>query len=129
MARTAQQMVEDANAKVESITPHEAFDRLAAGKAVLLDVREPIECAVHIDGSVMVPRGVLEFTADPTSPRHHPSLDPAHPVIVVCQSGARSALAAVTLKELGFAEVLNLAGGFTAWQAAGLPTIDTGANA
>ncbi len=48
---------------------------MASGKAVLLDVREPVEWEQHIKGSVQVPRGLLEFVADPTSARHKAELD------------------------------------------------------
>ena len=72
--------------------------------------------------SVQVPRGLLEFVADPASPRHKPELDPARRVIVYCRSGTRAALAALTLKTLGFEDVANLDGGLSAWKQAGLPT-------
>ena len=72
-------------------------------------------------GAVQVPRGILEWVADPSSPRHNPELDPARRVIVYCRSGHRAALAAATLKTLGYENVANLEGGFAAWQEAGLP--------
>ena len=73
---------------------------------------------------MQVPRGLLEFAADPASPRHTAELDPARRVIVYCRSGARAALAAVTLKTMGYENVANLEGGFSAWQEAGLPTAE-----
>jgi rhodanese-related sulfurtransferase len=121
MATTAMQMVLDAKAQVENISPKDAFDEFKAGKATLLDVREPVEWESHIEGAVQVPRGLLEFAADPASPRHKAELDPAGRVIVFCRSGARSALATATLKALGYGNVANLDGGFTAWKEAGLP--------
>jgi rhodanese-related sulfurtransferase len=108
-------------AQVEKVSPQGAAAEVAAGNAVLLDVREPVEWEHHIEGSVQVPRGLLEFMADPASPKHKPELDPAGRVIVYCRSGHRAALAATTLKDMGFANVANLEGGFGAWQAAGLP--------
>ena len=128
MAKTAQQMVMEANARIPAVTPQEAYDRISAGAAVLLDVREPTEWETHVAGSVQIPRGILEAKADPTSPRHDPALDPSKQVIVMCRSGARSVLAAVTLTELGFTDVLNMAGGMTAWKDAGLPTDDAHAD-
>ena len=92
------------------------------------DVREPTEWETHIPGSVQIPRGILEAKADPTSPRHEPALDPGRQVIVYCRSGARAALAGVTLKELGYTDVVNLAGGITAWKEAGLATDDAHAD-
>ena len=58
---------------------------------MVVDVREPGEWQHgHIDGSVPAPRGLLEFFADPTSPRHKEAIDPAKRTIVVCASGARA---------------------------------------
>jgi rhodanese-related sulfurtransferase len=114
-------MVAEANAQIESVAPKVAYGELAAGTATMLDVREPVEWEQHIAGSVQVPRGLLEFAADPTSPRHTPELDPAGRVIVYCRSGTRAALAALTLKTLGYQNVANLDGGLTAWTEAGLP--------
>lgn len=128
MPKTARQMVLEATARVPAITPQEAHQRLDRGEAVLLDVREPTEWETHIRGCLQIPRGILEAKADPTSPRHEPALDPSRQVIVYCRSGARSALAAVTLQELGFTAVANLTGGINAWKEAGLPTEDTHAD-
>jgi len=122
MTTTAAEMVAEANAQIEKVSPKDAFDEMTTGQAVLLDVREPVEWEHHIKGSVQVPRGLLEFAADPASPRHTPELDPARRVIVYCRSGTRAALAALTLKTLGFEDVANLDGGFNAWKEAGLPT-------
>jgi len=120
--RTAAQMLADATAQVEQITPQDAAAEAEAGKVVFLDIREPVEWEHHIKGAVQVPRGLLEFTADPASPRHNAELNPGARVIVYCRSGSRAALAGATLKELGFEHVANLTGGFAAWKDAGLPT-------
>jgi rhodanese-related sulfurtransferase len=122
MMRTAAQMLADATAQVEQITPEDAAAEVEGGQVLLLDVREPVEWEHHIPGALQVPRGLLEFTADPASPRHRPELDPAGRVIVYCRSGSRAALASATLRELGFEHVANLQGGLAAWTAAGLPT-------
>ncbi len=83
---------------------------------MLVDVREPEEWQHgHIDGSVPAPRGLLEFFADPTSPRHKKALDPTRRVIVVCASGARASLAALTLKDMGYEDVAILDGGLKGW--------------
>ncbi len=95
----------------------------STGTAVFLDVREPVEWEEHIEGAVQVPRGVLEFQADPASPRHDVALDPGRRVIVFCRSGSRATLAGETLVRLGFTDVANLDGGFAAWKEAGLPTV------
>ena len=121
MPKTVAEMIAEANAQIESVAPKDAADQAAAGKAVFVDVREPVEWEHHIAGAVQVPRGLLEFAADPASPKHRPELDPAGRVIVYCRSGARAALACATLKDMGFENVANVEGGFGAWQAAGLP--------
>ena len=88
MAKTAADLVVEARAQVKSLTPQEAFDEATSGRAVLLDVREPVEWEHHIEGALQIPRGLLEFQADPTSPRYNAGLDPTRPVIVYCRSGA-----------------------------------------
>ncbi len=120
--KTAAEMVQEARAQVESVAPKDAYEELSTGEAVALDIREPVEWEHHVGGAVQVPRGILEFVADPTSPRHNAELDPSRRVIVYCRSGGRGALAAQTLKTMGFENVANLDGGFGAWTEAGLPT-------
>ena len=123
MTMSAMQMLMEAKAEVASVAPAEAAAQVAAGEAVLLDVREGEEWQHgHIDGSVAAPRGLLEFLADPTSPRHKTGLDPSRRVIVVCASGTRATFAAATLKTLGYVDPVVLEGGLKAWMDAGLPT-------
>ena len=121
MSKTVAEMIAEANARVENVSPKDAAAEVTAGKAVFLDVREPVEWEHHIAGAVQVPRGLLEFAADPASPRHKDELDPAGRVIVYCRSGARAALACATLEDMGYENVANLEGGIGAWQEAGLP--------
>ena len=121
MTKTAMQMIGEARAQVRMVAPKKAADELDAG-AVFVDVREPEEWQHgHIDGSVAAPRGLLEFFADPTSPRHNQALDPGRRVIVICASGARASLAALTLKTMGYGDVAILDGGLKGWTGAGLP--------
>ena len=122
MATTAIEMIADARALVGTVTAAGAADELAADSAVVIDVRQVDEWDHgHIHGSVHTPRGLLEFIADPTSPRHKEQLDPARRTIVVCASGARAALAAATLTSMGYEDVAVLDGGLTAWIDAGRP--------
>ena len=122
MAKTAMQMIGEARAQVGTVAPKEAADEVGSG-AVLVDVREPEEWQHgHISGSVPAPRGLLEFFADPASPRHKAQLDPGRRMIVVCASGARASLAALTLKTMGYSDVAILDGGLKGWTEAGLPT-------
>lgn len=125
MTKTVREMIGGALARVGTVTPATAAEELASGSAVLLDVRQSGEWEHgHIDGSVPAPRGLLEFFADPTSPRHHEQLDPARRTIVICHSGARAALAAATLQDMGYQDVTVLEGGLTGWTEAGLPVTE-----
>jgi rhodanese-related sulfurtransferase len=120
---TAAEMVAEAKKRVENLTVEETARELEGGDALLVDVREPTERAEtgSIPGSVEAPRGMLEFFADPTSPYHRDELNPGRRIIVHCASGARSALAAATLQDLGYERVAHLDGGLKAWKEAGRP--------
>ncbi len=97
---------------------------MAAGSALidLRDARE-LEANGRIPGAVHVPRGMLEFRADPTGPYHQEPFDPAKRIIVHCASGGRSALAAATLQDMGYSNVAHLDGGVNAWKEAGKPVV------
>lgn len=122
MATSVKAMMEAANASVPRITPAQAKEMIAKGDAVVLDVRDGMEVAQSgkVAGAVHIPRGLLEFKADPESPAHDKNLDPAKPVILYCASGGRSALAGKTLKDLGYGQVFNL-GAFKDWAESGGP--------
>lgn len=121
MPVTAKDLVAAANAVVPRISTAEAQAMLARG-ALLLDVRDAPELLAsgHATGSHHIPRGMLEFRADPTSPSHDPQLQPDRPVILHCASGGRSALAGKLLVDMGYTQVFNL-GGFKDWKDAGGP--------
>jgi len=120
---TAAAMVTAARSRVEALSVDQVAGEIAAGRVLLVDVREPAERTSFgiIPGAVHAPRGMLEVYADPTSPYHHPEFDPDERVILHSGSGRRSALAAGTLQHLGYTRVAHLDGGFTAWIAAGKP--------
>ena len=124
MVKSAVEMVRDAMTQIEVVAPDDVAAEVESGAVVVLDVREPVEWEHHIAGAVQVPRGLLEFVADPASPRHDDRLDPARRILVYCNSGGRAALATLRLEELGFTNVANIAGGFTGWRDAGLPTAE-----
>ena len=122
-AKTAAQMVQEAKQRVENLTVDEVAAELKQGDTLLVDLREPNEHEQGvIQGAVSAPRGMLEFYADPSSPYHRAEFDPNRRVILHCASGGRSALAADTLRQMGYTNVAHLDGGFKAWQAAGQPT-------
>ena len=90
------------------------------GECVLIDVREPAEYqGGSIPGAVNLPRGVLEFMIH-THPALQCGTHPVHEkadtrIVLYCQSGGRSALAAQSLQSMGFSDVVSLSGGFEGW--------------
>lgn len=124
MAKSAADLVGEAKARIENLGVDEVDKELRGGRAVLIDIREADELtsAGKIPGSVHVPRGMLEFRADTTSPYHQEPLDPSKRIILHCASGGRSALAAAVLQDMGYSEVAHLDGGINAWKEAGKPT-------
>lgn len=124
MPKTVAQMVAEAKARVENLTPEQVRQEMDRGDVTLVDLREPQEREQtgSIPGAIEAPRGMLEFWADPTSSYHRPEFDPSRRIILHCASGGRSALAAVTLQEMGYTNVAHLDGGIGAWKEAGLPT-------
>jgi rhodanese-related sulfurtransferase len=122
MQPSAMQRVRDAKARVENLSVEEAARELEAG-ALLVDLRESEERREHgaIQGAVHMPRGMLEFYADPALPYHRQELEPDRRIILHCASGGRSALGADLLREMGYTNVAHLDGGLTAWKAAGHP--------
>jgi len=122
--QTAAEMVATARGQVENLTTDAVAEELAGGSdVVLIDVREHGEREEHgvIEGSLHIPRGLLEFCADPASPAHRAELAPDRRVILHCASGGRSALAAVVLRDMGYRDVAHLDGGMAAWQHDGMP--------
>ncbi len=122
--KSAKDMVVAANAALDKLTVDEAAALVGKEGVVFVDVREPAEWqAGHVPGAIHVPRGLLEFKADPSLPAaHDKALDPAKKLVVYCASGGRSALAAKTLKDMGYPDVANMMGGFGAWSQAGKPS-------
>lgn len=121
--KTAAQMVQEAKQRVENLSVEQVAAEMQKGDVTIIDIREPNEREQHgaVPGSVSAPRGMLEFWADPTSPYHRNEFDPSKRIILSCASGGRSALAADTLKQMGYTNVAHLDGGFKAWAAAGKP--------
>jgi len=122
MTKKAADLVADAKKKVENVTPDQLEKELADG-ALVVDLRESEELAAtgKIPGSVHSPRGLIEFRADPDHPYHTEGFDPDRRVILHCASGGRSALAAGTLRDLGYSNVAHMDGGITTWIEAGKP--------
>src|SRR5690242_12808706 len=111
---TYEEMVNEAKARVPVVTKEELERELASGEAVVVDIRDVRERwnLGAIPGARHVPRGMLEFWADPTSPYHKRYMDPQKRTILHCAGGLRSALAADTLMKLGYRDVAHLEIGF-----------------
>jgi len=121
---TIDDLLEAARRRLERLAPAEAPRAMAEG-AVLVDIRS--ECQRDRDGlipgAVACPRNVLEWRMDAASGHHDAAFggDLDRHVVLVCDEGYQSSLAAATLQDLGFARATDLVGGFQAWRAAGLP--------
>jgi rhodanese-related sulfurtransferase len=117
--KSASDLVAEAKQAIENLNPDQVAKELEDG-ALLVDVREPDERKQSsIPGSISAPRGMLEFYADPDLPYHKPEFTPERRIVLHCASGGRSALAAATLKQMGYENVAHLDGGIKAWQEAG----------
>ena len=122
--RTIDELLADARAALDRLEPHAAHDAVGRG-ALLVDIRQDTSRLRDgvIPGALHLPRTVLEWRVDPDSPFRNPhvgGLD--RQLILVCDHGYSSSLAAASLVELGFARATDLVGGFEAWRDAGLPT-------
>ena len=118
--KSAVDLVNEANAALDKVDVEGAKALLGRNDVVFVDVRENSEMAQgRIPGAVHVPRGVLEFIADPASPMHNEALATDKQLVIYCATGGRSALAGKTLKDMGAKKVTNLMGGIAAWREAG----------
>ena len=116
-------LLADARGRIERLTPEGASRAMAEG-ALLVDTRcgDDRRETGTIPGSVDIPLSVLFWRLDPSSGYDDPALsDLARPIVLICAHGYSSSLAAATLRDLGFASVADVIGGFEAWAAAGLP--------
>lgn len=122
-AKTAAQMVQEARQRVENLTVAQVAREMQEDGVLLVDIREPGEDQKEgvIPGAIAAPRGMLEFWADPSSPYHRSEFSPDRRVILHCASGGRSALAADTLRQMGYSRVAHLDGGIRAWAQEGQP--------
>lgn len=118
--KNVKSMLAEAEAEVPRISPDDAKALVGRADVLFLDVREPSEVAASgkVPGALAVPRGLVEFRADPESALHDSAFGRAKTVVAYCASGGRSALVGKTLKEMGYSDVRNL-GGFKGWLDAG----------
>jgi rhodanese-related sulfurtransferase len=123
MAKTVDDLLAEARSRLERLDPARASAAIARG-ALLIDIRAESQRAADgvVPGSVFIARNVLEWRCDPSSPHRDPSIDGRErQLIVMCNEGYQSSLAAANLQELGLTTATDLDGGFQAWRAAGLP--------
>ncbi len=126
MARSLADFVREALERIEEITPEEARRLIEVPDREgwhFVDVREPDEFeAGRLPGSRSYPRGFLEVRADLEHPKRDPWLaDRGRKLVLYCGGGHRSALATLTLQQMGFRQVVSLAEGWTGWTRRGYP--------
>ena len=123
---TIDELLERARAGLERVAPEEAAAALDNRGALLVDIRSEAQRSRDgtVPGARFVARNVLEWRLDPACEHRDPDLATyERPVIVMCNEGYQSSLAAATLRELGV-DATDLVGGFQAWREAGLPVED-----
>ena len=119
MATTYKQIMDDARRLVPEVSVEDVRSQVDKGDGVtVLDVREKEEYRDgHLAGAISLPRGFLEMRVEETVP------DKQAQIIAYCAGGTRSLIAARTLKEMGYTNVVSMTGGFTAWKNAGMPFV------
>ena len=121
---TVHQLLDEARLRLERLSPAEAAVEAQAG-ALLVDIRSDSQRVRDgvLPGALFIPRNVLEWRLDPASPHRDPACSRRDVrLIVMCDEGYQSSLAAATLKQFGL-DATDVVGGFQAWRAAGLPVV------
>jgi rhodanese-related sulfurtransferase len=123
---TLEQLLADARQGLLRLSPEDLEDLMERGEAVVLDTRTPTDRTLYgcIPGAIHTPRTVLEWRVAFDAPLRIPQIT-SHDqlLVVVCNEGFSSGLAAATLQRLGFHRATDLIGGVMAWRDAGLPTV------
>ncbi|MBL4765910.1 MAG: hypothetical protein JKX67_11670 [Colwellia sp.] len=121
--KSSKQLVVEANQKIITLAIIDAVNNINRSDVQFIDIREKAEIDERgtIPGSIHVPRGVLEFVVDPDSPYFNSVFEEPKQFILFCQSAWRSALATLTLQEMGLQNVSHIEGGYAAWLAANAP--------
>jgi rhodanese-related sulfurtransferase len=115
--KSAQQLVQEAYSEVKTINTDQALTLVKENKCNLIDIRDvrELEKEGRVENSVHIPRGMLEFWIDPNSQYFKEGkLDLDKEMVLFCAAGARSALAAKALQDMGFEKVSHVEGGFGA---------------
>jgi rhodanese-related sulfurtransferase len=121
--KTVDQLLAEARAGLRRLSPGEARQAMLDG-AHLVDLRSDAQRAADglVPGASFVPRNVLEWRLDPSCSYRDPVLaDPEAQIVLICDEGYQSSLAAATLQQFGLTKATDVIGGFQAWRASGLP--------
>jgi len=126
-ASSIEEILAQARARLRRLEPRDAHKKAQADQAVIVDIRPAAMRAAEgeVPGSTIIERNHLEWRLDPESEARLPwviSYD--HQIIVICQEGYTSSLAAAALHDLGLTRATDVIGGFHAWLAGGLPAAD-----
>ena len=122
--KSAKDYLEAANASVPKMDAKDAIAKHAAGEGTFIDVRDGSDIAKSgtIKGAHRIPRGMIEFRADPEMKDfHNPVMQKDAELYLICGAGGQAALSGKTLQDMGYTNVTNI-GGFAAWKDAGGPT-------
>lgn len=125
--KTFTQLVDEARENVKEVFPWDIAERVSEQDLLILDVREPYEYdAMHIAGSINVPRGILETACEYNYEETLPQVVAARAkeIILVCRSGNRSLFAAEVMQQLGYTRVFSLKTGLRGWADNEYPLID-----
>ena len=115
--KSSQTLVSEALSEVKTITADEALKLLSEDKCTLIDIREKgeLDKTGRVENSNHIPRGMLEFWLDPDGPYFKSGkIDMNKEMVLFCAGGLRSALAAKSLKDMGFEKISHIEGGFAA---------------
>ena len=120
-ARTLAELIQQASEKIERLMPAEALEAIGGG-ALLVDIRSETSRRREgiVAGSLHIPRTVLEWRVAPDSDWRNPYVTDDRRLILICDHGCSSTLAAATLVDLGYPRTGDVVGGFAAWRQAGL---------
>tara|TARA_B100001029_G_C15008619_1_gene422731 strand:- start:512 stop:898 length:387 start_codon:yes stop_codon:yes gene_type:complete len=124
--KSSRELVSEALNEIKTITPDEALEKVNNNICNLIDIRDirELEKLGRIENSTHIPRGMLEFWMDPESQYFKDGkIDMNKEMVLFCAGGLRSALSTKTLKEMGFAKVCHIEGGFGSMQISGFKVI------
>ena len=124
--KSSQNLVQEALKMVNTISPEEALEKSKNNQCNLIDIRDAteLEKTGSVENALHISRGLLEFSIHPDNPYVKKNgLDLNKEIVLFCAAGGRSALAAKTLKEMGFKKVSHVEGGFAAMKNSGFKII------